>query len=243
MDLLSITAEVDVFDLGCGSGGNTSKIAASTRGLVLGLDLSEGMVEKARKEHVNFSNLFFIVGDAQDIDFEEQFDRVYCNSAFQWFEDPTTVLKACYHALKPGGLIGIQATATANYCPQFIFAMGRVAQHPETAETFKSFKNPWLFLDSVEEYCELFKEAGFVIEYSSMVIEKSLYSVNQAYGVFKSGAENGYLNQDYYDRYIDQAYIEASRKIIKDSFNELADEKGMMELTFNRVYLTARKPF
>lgn len=138
--------------------------------------------------------------------------------------------------------MGIQATATDNYCPQFIFAMSKVAKHPDTSATFNSFKSPWLFLENIGDYCKILEEAGFVIDYSCMETEKARYSVEQVWGIFKSGAENGYLNQAYYVGNIDQNYIEAARKIIKDSFSEQADEKGIVDLAFNRVYLIARKP-
>jgi len=241
IELLSIHNNVDVLDLGCGSGGITSKIAALTSGKVLGLDLSEGMIDEARRRYNLTANLGFMVGDVAELEFTDEFDRIYCNSAFQWFIEPRKTLTKCYKALKPGGLMGIQATATEDYCPQFLYAVRKLAKHPRTSEIFASFISPWLFLNDADEYGKLFEGAGFSIEYSRLATERSLYTVDQAYGVFQSGAENGYLNQAYYMLDFDKSYVQTCRSLIKTAFHDLADEKGMVELTFNRVYLIVRK--
>ena len=50
LNMLNIGENEDVLDLGCGVGNLTKKIRELTKGKVVGIDISEGMIEKARKE-------------------------------------------------------------------------------------------------------------------------------------------------------------------------------------------------
>lgn len=242
LELLAVAPDADVLDLGCGSGGMTSRIAAATAGKVLGIDISECMVNEARECYMYKDNLEFLVKDVIALDDINAFDLIFCNSAFQWFSQPERVMTRCFAALRGGGIIGIQAPATADYCPQFIYAMKKVGRNPRTGAIFKHFKSPWLLFDHADDYQAILNHAGFAVELCSLVTEKARYTPDEVYGIFQSGAENGYLNQDYYDIPIDEAYIELCRTLIKDAFFELADAQGLIELVFTRVYLVARKP-
>lgn len=242
LSLLSIPPEADVLDLGCGSGGMTSRIAAATTGQVLGIDISECMVNEARERYMYKGNLRFLVKDVMELDYNNAFDRIFCNSAFQWFSEPETVITRCFTALREGGIIGIQAPATADYCPQFIYAMEKVRCDPSTGAIYKHYKNPWSLFDSADDYQTVLSHAGFIVELCRVVREKTMYMPGEVYGIFHSGAENGYLNQDYYDIPIDQNYIKTCRTIIQDAFSELTDGRGLIELVFTRAYMVARKP-
>jgi len=114
LELLNIREHENVLDLGCGDGRLTAKIRKLTKGRVVGVDVSEKMIEKAKK----FNGIEFIVKAAEELDFENEFDVIFCNSSFQWF-DPHKSLEKCYRALKHGGRIGIQAPVKKNYCPNF----------------------------------------------------------------------------------------------------------------------------
>lgn len=242
LELLSIPPEADVLDLGCGSGGITNRIAAATSGRVLGIDLSEGMIREARSRYKHMCNLDFVIMDVVNLDYINKFDRIFCNSAFQWFSQPEKILAGCFAALKPEGVMGIQATATANYCPQFLYVMQKVARDQRTGKVFQYFKSPWLFLDGAEDYSNLFKAAGFEIDHCRLINEKTMYTVDEVYGIFKLGAENGYLNKAYYNVPIDLEYVEDCRTIIKTAFEELTNAMGLVELVFTRVYVLVKKP-
>lgn len=242
LEMMDIADQSNVLDLGCGPGGTTRKIAALTKGRVLGIDVSEGMINEARRSSEVLSNLDFQVKDAADLGYKNEFDRIFCNSAFQWFSNPYQVLAESFHALKPAGIMGIQAPATTNYCPVFLAAMARVAEHPQTGPVFSKFQSPYIFLESAEDYTNLFSSVGFQIISSELVKELNCFSVEEAFGVFQSGAENGYLNQQYYEIPIDDSYIDTFRRLVKETFQDLANSEGMLELSFVRVYLLAKKP-
>ncbi|WP_181256629.1 class I SAM-dependent methyltransferase [Merismopedia glauca] len=95
-------------DLGCGTGMTSGEIARFVDpGEVVGVDLSEAMVEKARwlQEREKISNLSFQPGSAEDLPFAEgSFDFVYARLLFQHLPQPERALANIYRILKPGGI-------------------------------------------------------------------------------------------------------------------------------------------
>jgi SAM-dependent methyltransferase len=85
-DLLDIQANDNVLDLGCGTGHITKIIRDKTEGKVIGVDPSEGMIEKAKEKYSNLG-IVFRNCSAEELDYQHEFDVIFCNSAFQWFKD------------------------------------------------------------------------------------------------------------------------------------------------------------
>jgi len=241
LDLLSIQPGEDVLDLGCGPGHITKKIAQTTDGTVIGIDVSQGMIEQAISSNSELPNLRYSVTDAESFKIPINFDVILCNSSFQWFKKPEQALICCFSALKQGGRIGVQSPATQLYSPNFVAAIEKISMHPDTREVFKNFESPWFFLESKEEYEQLFRSCGFDIIFSDLRDESNSFSIEQAYRIFQSGAENGYLNQSFYTVPLTDEYINSFRGLVKDSFKEQADNSGMIDLKFKRIYIIAKK--
>jgi ubiquinone/menaquinone biosynthesis C-methylase UbiE len=241
LGLVSIQDGEDVLDLGCGSGGVTKKIGLLTKGRVVGTDISEAMINEAVRNCSDQQNSSYFVKDAECLGFINTFDVIYCNSAFQWFPHPEKVLEQCFTALKPGGRMGIQAPATSMYCPNFIRALEKVRTNPSTRETFRFFKSPWFFLESEEEYRQLFRDSGFNNIKCEFKKESTRHITDEAYRIFHSGAENGYLNQSFYQVPLTDDYVKTFRMLVKESLKEQSDESGIVNLKFLRVYLVAHK--
>lgn len=241
LNLLSIQPGEDVLDLGCGPGHITKKIAQITEGTVMGIDISQGMIEQAISSNSELSNLRYSVMDAENFELPMNFNVIVCNSTFQWFKNPEQVLIRCFNALKQGGRIGIQAPATQLYSPNFVAAIEKIRMHPNTQEVFKYFRNPWFFFESKEEYEQLFRSCGFDVICCELRAESNPFSIEQAFKVYQSGAENGYLNQSFYTVSLTDEYINDFRELVKESFKEQADNSGMIDLKFNRIYVVAKK--
>ncbi len=106
-----------VLDIGCGDGEITAAIAARVpRGSALGMDSSPDMVELAARQHpaVRHPNLAFVVKDARDIDFPEEFDAVFSNACLHWVSDHRPVLRGIGKCLKPGGRVLLQMGGRGN---------------------------------------------------------------------------------------------------------------------------------
>ncbi|PSR35071.1 MAG: hypothetical protein C7B46_02640 [Sulfobacillus benefaciens] len=67
-----------MLDLGCGTGDLTHDIAAS-KAVVIGMDLSETMIQQARNK---YPHLQFWGANAEDFHVDKPLDAVFSNAAF-----------------------------------------------------------------------------------------------------------------------------------------------------------------
>ncbi|MCG3199418.1 MAG: Ubiquinone/menaquinone biosynthesis C-methyltransferase UbiE [bacterium] len=95
-----------VLDVGCGT-GLLSYLAAPRAGRVVGVDLSVGMLQKARRKRRSEQPVFFVNGDALRLPIEAKFDC--CVSAFMLVMLPRELrwktIAEMERLLKPGGRI------------------------------------------------------------------------------------------------------------------------------------------
>jgi len=93
-----------LLDLGCGTGLFLAGYTAEG-GTGVGLDLSRGMIVKAR-ERCRSSE--FTVGTAERIPFRDNtFDAVSSLLAFSYLREPEKVLAEAYRVIRPGGSIAV----------------------------------------------------------------------------------------------------------------------------------------
>ena len=147
----------DVIDLGCGTGTLTNELSDMSY-KVLGLDASEEMLSKARK---NFPDLKFMKADAINFSLDEQVDVVFSNAVLHWIDKSkqSLMLKCVYDALRPGG--------------QFVFEMGGYGCgkfiHDELAKTFSEHGYEYVmpfFFPTIGEYAAMIENAGFIVKYA-----------------------------------------------------------------------------
>ena len=237
INLVELKSNEDVLDVGCGAGNITRKIRKLTNGKVVGIDTSEGMIDRARIDNVG-KNIVFDVVSAENMDYNDSFDVIFCNSAFQWFKEPEKVLLNCHRALRSGGRMAIQAPAKEEYSPNFIKAIERVKKDPRISKVFSKFKPPWFFMETAGQYAKLFENSGFTVVFSKIVTEITEYSPDKVFDIFMSGAAAGYLNQDFYDVELTEDFVDNFKDVVGKSFHEQAFN-GKLELHFNRIYLLA----
>lgn len=93
-----------ILDLGCGTGMLTDLIVDKAA-MVIGCDLSEGMIRCAQKKTRHSNKAHFVIGNCLNIPINCQFDRVL--SAFMMVilgdEQQQQTLKNINNLLKPGG--------------------------------------------------------------------------------------------------------------------------------------------
>ena len=98
IELLAPQPGERVLDLGCGTGDLTAQLAE--RGArVIGLDASTEMVNEARRKH---PTLDFVVGDGQELRFEQELDGVFSNATLHWMPRADAVARGVARALRPG---------------------------------------------------------------------------------------------------------------------------------------------
>jgi ubiquinone/menaquinone biosynthesis C-methylase UbiE len=97
-------------DLGCGKGTDVIRLAeiVGAEGFVYGIDISDGMLEKAQKnaEKFNVKNVSFIKTDLENIKINDsKVDLIISNCTINHASDKDIVWKEMYRILKPGGRV------------------------------------------------------------------------------------------------------------------------------------------
>lgn len=100
-----------VLDVGCGVGVTPCYIAKRHGSKVVGVDISERMVDRARqraKREAVEDKVEFKVGDAQNLPFEDDlFDAVIGESLIVFVEDKLKGLNEYVRVTRPGGYVGL----------------------------------------------------------------------------------------------------------------------------------------
>ena len=96
-----------VLDIGCGLGGPDHLLASDYGATVVGIDLEEHLIERARGTAVELGvddRTEFLLVEAGPLAFpEESFDVVLSSGAFTQISEKRTIFKECLRVLKPGG--------------------------------------------------------------------------------------------------------------------------------------------
>ncbi len=103
-----------VLDLSCGAGWATRILArlvadgAEGRGQVVGLDIADEMIRRARSASRDFTNIMYVWGSAQQIPWEENFfDKTLSVESFYYYPDQHRVLHELFRVLAPRGRLFI----------------------------------------------------------------------------------------------------------------------------------------
>ncbi len=148
LEQMQLEPAENVLDVGCGNGWLCRLIAGCIpEGRVVGMDVSDEMVGRARQASVGLGHVMFVVGGVDEIPWEDNFFTrvISVESAYYW-PDPARGLREIFRVLRPGG----SAWVLINYyrdnlhCHQW----GALLAVPTR-------------LLSAEEWMGLLREAGF----------------------------------------------------------------------------------
>jgi cyclopropane fatty-acyl-phospholipid synthase-like methyltransferase len=110
----SQTGDLNLLDIGCGTGSLTLALSATFK-KVVGIDLNEAMLEKARRMANEKTNLEFILLDMLEIDrhfYPQTFDGIVCYGNtlvhLSSLDQISFFFKKCQRLLTPGGKLLIQ---------------------------------------------------------------------------------------------------------------------------------------
>ncbi len=126
-----------VLDMACGTGDPAFALsdAVGPEGYVLGLDLSEEMVEAARAwaESEGITNAEFrLIGSELSPGVEPQsFDCATCRHGLQFMPDATAALQEIRAAVKPGGRVAATTWGSPERNPNFTLPLEIIARHAD----------------------------------------------------------------------------------------------------------------
>lgn len=159
---LRLRGDEAVLDAGCGTGRLTAELLdALTRGLVVGIDLSQNMLTSAREHLAHFkprANL--VLCDLLRLPFETSFDGIVSTAAFHWVLDHERLFANLRRALVPGGWLEAQCGGGPNIL-RLRQRADELAATAKFASFFAGFSEPWLF-QNAEGAAQALLRAGFV---------------------------------------------------------------------------------
>lgn len=97
-----------VLDVGCGAGASSLALVSrvGAEGQVLGVDISEALISRARSIAQQDLPVLFQVADASSAELPEKaFDILFSRFGVMFFDDPTGAFTHMRRALRPGGRV------------------------------------------------------------------------------------------------------------------------------------------
>ena len=149
LELMDFQPDDNVLDIGCGSGWLSRLIAERVgEGRVVGIDVSDEMVRRARKASVEHGQVMFVLGSVEEIPWDNSFftKAISVESAYYW-PQPALGVRETFRVLREGG----SAWVLINY----------YRDNPHCHQWGEILSVPAHLL-SAEEWAAMFREAGFV---------------------------------------------------------------------------------
>jgi SAM-dependent methyltransferase len=118
LEMLALQRADRVLDVACGPGNFTREFArAAPEGLVVGLDASKPMLDRAMRE-ANPPNVAYVRGDAHALPFrDDSFDAVCCFAALYFISDPLVAIDEIVRVLAPGGRVAMMTSLNRGPVP------------------------------------------------------------------------------------------------------------------------------
>lgn len=134
----------EVLNVGCGIGVGSAYIAKKYGCRVVGVDLSDKMIEwsrqRAREARVE-DKVEFRTANVLSLPFEsDRFDVVFAESVFIFVEDKAQAIRECVRVTKPGGYVGLSEGLWIKPPSPELVALARDAVGPcvPTIETWRA---------------------------------------------------------------------------------------------------------
>jgi ubiquinone/menaquinone biosynthesis C-methylase UbiE len=174
-----------VLDVGCGGGLNSVELAVRVgpAGHVLGVDVSETILDCARAQPDLPPNLEFLCADAASEDLgSARFDLLFSRFGVMFFDNPKAAFTTLRGTLKPGGRLAFlcwQAPALNSWLSQPMAAIFEVLPPPEPQPDPRA-PGPFAFAEAAWVR-EILDDAGYQdIEIESLELDMPMGAVDEA---------------------------------------------------------------
>ena len=174
LDRLAPRTGERALDIGCGSGQTLLELAerVGERGQVVGVDISDPMVARARERisAAGLRHVEIVLGDAQSQRFDEPFDLEFSRFGVMFFQDPVLAFRNLLQALKPGGRLGFvcfQASEKNEWAEVPLGAVMAAIGSTELPQMFQPDRPGPFFFARQERIRDVLSQAG----YGNIVIE------------------------------------------------------------------------
>ncbi len=153
-----------VLDVCCGTGASALPAAelVGPTGHVLGLDLAERLLDRARSkaEERGLDNVRFVAGDMEHLDVEdESFDLVVCVLGIYFARDLGAAVAGLWQAVKPGGTLAVTTWGARALEPANSLYLASVAAERPDLDARKVTLS-WARVNSAALLTDIFASAG-----------------------------------------------------------------------------------
>ena len=224
-----------VLDVGCGTGASALPAAQAVGpdGRVIGVDLAEAMLGRARAkaEQLGLRNAEFRHGDMTDLGFpDESFDDVVCVFTIFFVPDMEAQVAKLWRLVRPGGRLAITTWGPNAFEPGSRAFWGAVRLiRPDLGNDFR----PWDRITEPEAVTQLFLDGGAAMpEVAAETAVQPLSSVEDWWTIALGAGFRGT---------IELLSPEEARRVREANLARLRRE-GVTGVEANAIYAIARKP-
>ena len=154
-----------VVDIGCGCGATTLALgqAAGPDGFVLGIDISQVMLERTRERARNHANIQLELADAANWPFPAaSFDLLFSRLGVMFFDDPIVAFTNLRRALRPGGRLVFMCHRHPRENPYFMVPYSAATPWiPPQPKQAPNTPGPFAFADPIRVQ-DILGAAGFI---------------------------------------------------------------------------------
>jgi SAM-dependent methyltransferase len=149
IERMRVPTDARVLDVGCGSGWATRLMAEeASGGRVVGIDISDQMIQLARDSSASFANVEFRVASAEAIPFaDDEFTHAFSMESLYYYGNMAAALCEIHRVLAPGGL--------------FVSVIDLYLENLPSHQWIETLKVP-VHLLGVPDYRAMFEQIGFV---------------------------------------------------------------------------------
>jgi arsenite methyltransferase len=152
---LQISKGMNILDLGCGTGKGTIDVAARLEGSgkVIGLDLSQKMIEQAKQNlaETSHNNVQFEVGTASSLDYDNYFDCVFSTNVFHHFQHKEDIFSRIRKSLRPDGTFVVQDICDDYLLMRIVDLAGKLGERAHVGSTTSRRLREILLLSDFED--------------------------------------------------------------------------------------------
>lgn len=238
LKLLQLSGKEKILDVGCGDGKITAAIAANLKeGEIIGADISQEMIEFANEKffHSTKNNLSFVLLDAKNINYVNQFDLVFSSFALQWVSNIELTFKKINASLRMNGRIGF--TIPLSISDELEEALAFLIKDPQWKPYFIGFELNYYVRDE-NIYDRLIKKYGFNKIYFKVVKQEWIFPARKDFEQYTLlwlphlNALPEHLREKFFKQLMDK-YVE-----LVPPFKD-----GKLSFVFDRIDIIAQKEF
>jgi ubiquinone/menaquinone biosynthesis C-methylase UbiE len=233
VERLDLRPGARVLDVCCGSGASALPAAerVGTGGHVLGIDVSERLLDLARAKSRSrgFGHAEFQSGDVMELDLPDaSFDAVVCVFGIFFIPDMRGAMRELWRRVRPGGKLAITTWGPNVFAPLNSFFWNEVrAVRPELHRAF----NCWDGLCDPSALRALFADTGVEPRIAPEPGTHPIASPDDAWALLQGTGYRGTLEQ------LDAA----ARARIREACSRFVRTSGVESVTTDVIYATATK--